>query len=514
MPSGSGIVVAADPIEHLPPLAAPDGVNELRIDRAFYAGVLAWAVGFAGIAAVRQYLFLDRRYDLGNFTQAIWATAHGHFLEVTEVGGTQVSRLGIHVDPIIVLLAPLWWVWPNPMLLLVIQAVAFAAGALPLYWLGRKYLSSDKDAGLIAVAYLLAPSVTANALFEFHAVALAVPLLLFSIWFLDEGRFLPFAAAAGGAMLCQEQIGLIVACLGLWYAGRTRRFVPGIAIACAGVMVSAVDFEVILKHFSGGSPYAGRFTALGGSTADVLGNLFTDPLTILSAVQPSDLLGLILLLPVLGVCVRSPLLFVALPQIAILALSDRVPDWNFAAQNVLPIIPFIYAGTVMALSRSERKNSSRRPRILPRHVLGASIVLVVSYWFSPSPFGRPVIPSWSQVMAAHHAVSLIPSDAKVSATNHLGSHLAARRYLYVFPVLRKADWVVIDSRDNYLPDIGHLQRRSDIGVGAHDLYSQPKLMHEELKKLERSPEWRLVYRARTVYAFARRTQPATSPTHH
>ncbi|MFL5963908.1 MAG: DUF2079 domain-containing protein [Gaiellaceae bacterium] len=492
-----------------PSPASPVGetFSNVRIDHIVYATVLAWAMGFAGVAAVRQYLFLDRRYDLGNFTQAVWATAHGHFLEVTEVGGTQVSRLGIHVDPIIVVLAPLWQLWPSPVLLIVVQALGFAAGALPLFWLGRKYLSSEKDAAMIAGAYLLCPSVTSNALVEFHAVALAVPLLLFSIWFLDEGR-LAFAAAAGGAMLCQEQIGLIVACLGLWYVGRTRKFVPGIAIAFMGLLVSALDFDVVLKHFSGGSPYAGRFTAVGASSAGLLDNLFSHPLTILGAVQPTDLVGLILVVPVLGLCLRSPLLFAAFPQVAILVLSDRVADWNFATQNVLPIIPFVYAGTVLALSSSTRRSRGRGPRIPARHVLAASIVIAISFWLS---LGRPDLPSWSRVTAERHAVSLVPADAKVSTTNHLGSHLAARRYLYVFPVLRNADWVVIDSGDNNLPDVGHLQHRSGIGVGVHDLYWQPRLMQRELKKLERSPQWKLVYRRSNVYVFARKAPYRIAP---
>src|SRR5207247_2438240 len=68
-----------------------------------YGAVALWAVAFSSAAAFGQSRFLERRYDLGNFTQALWATAHGHFLQVTEVGGAQVSRLGIHVDPIIVL---------------------------------------------------------------------------------------------------------------------------------------------------------------------------------------------------------------------------------------------------------------------------------------------------------------------------------------------------------------------------------------------------------------------------
>ena len=76
--------------------------------------MLAWGVGFAVLAARRHADFLSHRYDLGNMTQAVWSTAHGRPLEITESAGEQMSRLGSHVDPLLVLFAPLWWIWPSP----------------------------------------------------------------------------------------------------------------------------------------------------------------------------------------------------------------------------------------------------------------------------------------------------------------------------------------------------------------------------------------------------------------
>ena len=57
---------------------------------------------------------------------------HGDVLSVTGLAGHQFSRLGAHFDPIVVAFAPLWWVWPDPSLLLVVQAVAVATGAAPV----------------------------------------------------------------------------------------------------------------------------------------------------------------------------------------------------------------------------------------------------------------------------------------------------------------------------------------------------------------------------------------------
>jgi hypothetical protein len=49
--------------------------------------------------------------------------------------------------------------------------------------------------------------------------------------------------------------------------------------------------------------------------------------------------------------------------------------------------------------------------------------------------------------AAERAVGLIPPDDSVSATNQVGAHLSARRKIFLFPVVRDARWVVVDSDD-------------------------------------------------------------------
>ena len=53
-------------------------------------------------------------------------------------------RLGGHVDPFLVLLAPLWLVWPSPLVLALAQVAVVSLGALPVFWLGRRHLGSER----------------------------------------------------------------------------------------------------------------------------------------------------------------------------------------------------------------------------------------------------------------------------------------------------------------------------------------------------------------------------------
>ncbi len=75
--------------------------------------------------------------------QAVWSTAHGDVLSVTDSRGSR-SPGSARTSTRSSRFAPLWWVWPDPELLLVVQAVAIALGALPVFLLARKHLGSER----------------------------------------------------------------------------------------------------------------------------------------------------------------------------------------------------------------------------------------------------------------------------------------------------------------------------------------------------------------------------------
>ena len=72
--------------------------------------------------------------------------------------------------------------------------------------------------------YLLCPWIAWETLADFHPVALAIPLFLFAIWFLDGARYVAFAVAAGLALACGELMGLPLLGVALWHGVSTRRW--------------------------------------------------------------------------------------------------------------------------------------------------------------------------------------------------------------------------------------------------------------------------------------------------
>ena len=94
----------------------------------------------AGLAVLYVVLFTTQawdlhagmrthRSDLGQIDQSIWNSSRGRFLAQTD-NGYEATRLTDHVEPILVLISPIYWLWDDVRALLLLQVVAVAIGRL------------------------------------------------------------------------------------------------------------------------------------------------------------------------------------------------------------------------------------------------------------------------------------------------------------------------------------------------------------------------------------------------
>ena len=456
----------------------------------------AYAAGFGSLSVLRHRAFNTGRYDLGNMVQTVWNTAHGHFLQMTSGDGRQISRLAAHFDPILSAFAPLWWIWPSPEMLLVVQAVLVSLGALPVFWLANTHLRSERAALGFALVYLLYPATQWLTLNEFHPVALATPFLLFAFWYLDEDRLVPFAIFAVLAMTTKEEIGFVVAGIGIWYAIR-RRTRTGTIIAVAGLLVSTLAIAVVIPHYNAGadSAFYGRYDAIGGSAGGIAKTAVIHPWRILEqAFQGRDVHYLFhLLLPLGFLFLLSPVVLIAaLPELALNVLSATSTQtsihFHYTAGTIAPLV----AATVLGAALLARRFPAGRVAAL------AVLVALLASWkiggiplWGAVPGGEDYQRNDWRVTAHDHiaaqAVSLVPKQAVVTSTNVLGAHLSDRRRVLSLPKLADATWAVADETRSSYAD-----------------RSAPLPAAAALVRLRQSPDWRLVFSRDGVLVFHKR----------
>ena len=95
--------------------------------------ILTFAVTFSYISIQQHRTYNTNALDIGNVDQALWNTAQGCFLCFSLMTPVE-SRLALHVEPILLLFVPFYWLnLGSPELLLIAQATIVALGAWPLY---------------------------------------------------------------------------------------------------------------------------------------------------------------------------------------------------------------------------------------------------------------------------------------------------------------------------------------------------------------------------------------------
>jgi len=436
---------------------------------------LAFAIFFGALAVQQHRAYLTNGLDIGNVDQTLWNTAHGHFMQFTLMAPVQ-NRLALHVEPILLLFVPFYWLGVGgPVLLLVAQAGVVALGAWPLYQLSRLQLGQTSPAGkrldwallAIPLAYLLLPTLESAALFDFHAVTLAPVFLLAAFLALEQRQNRRFWLWALLAMACKEDMPLVVAMLGLYAGLAQRRWRLAALIVVAAAIWFGAAVAVIQPLFAaGGNIQLNRYGWLGHSPPEMLQTLLTRPDVLLAHMQqvdlPNYLLGLFF--PTAFVALFSPLtLLPLLPPLAVNLLSDnpftwRLEDFHYGA----PLAPFLFISVVLGIRtlRNWLVRLTARPAWAEHFTVTLLALLlafagVYHFYRGYSPLARPF--NWPPVTPHHRqldaVLAAIPPDAPVFAQSNLAPHLSQRPVIYTdfgyftnpaFPAAAPAQHIVLD----------------------------------------------------------------------
>jgi len=435
---------------------------------ALWLMVLAYASYFS-ILSIRQHdAFITHRDDLGRFDQPIWNTLHGRPFVRTE-DGQQVSRFADHVEPILAPLSLVYLLWDDVRALLVVQAVAVALGAFPVFWLARDELRSagyslplSEVSGLVlACAYLLFPALQAANLTEFHAAPLMVAPMLMALYSARKNRYGAMWVWALLVMATKEEMALLTFMLALWLVIFGREWRHGLALAAVSLVWWGVaTFVIIPRHViqtygTEGAFYFQRYGELGDSPPELARSLVTRPGLVWQIVtEPARLqylLGLLLSAGLVLPLLAPEVLLLSLPILLANLLSAYDAMYSGAFHYSAAVVPFVIAAAAVGLGRIGRWTRNWKNRRLI--ILGAALVfltgsMVYHFFNGYTPVAKLFY--WPDVTEHHRLLERrfapqIPDGAVLSTTAPLFPHLDHRERIYQYPVIEDADWVLLDA---------------------------------------------------------------------
>jgi uncharacterized membrane protein len=394
---------------------------------------VAAASAYSAISLFRHDRF-GSTIDLATQTQTVWGYSHFEIVRNTVIGIPNL--MGDHFHPILMLLAPLFWVWNSAGVLLIAQGVLLAIAGIPIYLWGAQRLGAA--AGLaFQGAYYLYWGILAGVLFDFHHVAVAVPAIAGALYATVTRRNWLLAVTAVAAMLTREDVTLTLIALGFYIVVVQRRFVLGAAL----MVLNAGWFVLLLGTVMpalAGVPYRHwTYTALGDSPTHAVLNILRNPFKAVELMFVPlaktriwiGSLGSWLFLPLL-----SPLALVALPSFLERFWNDGPDFWTFHMQYSLLSAPILAFAAIDGLARLVSLRHEPAGSMLGVRVAFAVVAATAVLSVAVNPLAELGKYVSSQTAAdIQSCLDVIPPTASVAATQNLLPHLATRTRVYTIP---------------------------------------------------------------------------------
>ncbi len=432
------------------PVVEPDRVNRPRASH----GPLAWPASIvakvrtmtmwqwvlvACIAGYTSYftsVTLDvhhglgtSAYDFGLYDQGVWLMSRFDAPFVTLMGR---NLMGDHASFILVLLVPIYWLFPSAGALLFTQSLAIALGAVPVYLLGRKLLGVDGYAVVLAVCYLLHPAVGWANRENFHPDSYLAPLLGMAIYAAMERRWRMYAVFFLLSLMVKEDVSLVLVPLGVWVAVKRDRRI-GLLSILGSLSFMAIAMLAVMRSLIGVPTRNGWRVPFGGP-GGFLKTVFTDPVAVVKHYWSDSRPWYFwqMTVPFAWAFARAP--GIALISVVVLATNMLSTFWyqyQIEYHYALVAVPALAMGTVWAVSKLVER----------RRGVVVAVVLCTSLWTSwawgAMPFSRELPYTWAPdhpvAVDAREIIEGIPEDAVVSAQYSMTAHLARRHEIYMFP---------------------------------------------------------------------------------
>jgi uncharacterized membrane protein len=426
------------------------------------------ATSFGAYFAISLFKLLQlapSSYDLGIYTEFVKRLSQFH-APIDDVLGTGFNLEGNHFQIAVGVIAPFFRLFPTPATLLFFQALFTALAVFPVataaFW-----LTGRGTGRLIAFAFAFSWGLQQMIDFDFHEIALAVPLLAFSVSALVRRRPGTAIAWALPLVFVEESQGFTVAAIGGLLmvsaafpavlrtsaapSGGTRDEASGRVALWGGLFLltwglfwSTFAITVIIPHFNPLHQY--YFWKDGGAVGGGKPFSATALLAQAGGGWPTKAETLVLLLlPTAFTALGSPVALLAVPSLALRFISQNTAYWGTSWHYDATVMPILFIAAAAAIGRWRRsqalawpsKASSGRARDLihsvqvaaVRHGGAAMAAVAVALCFQ-----FPLNGLWQastyrlspHVAAANAAMAVVPDGATVQTTLDLLAPLAAR----------------------------------------------------------------------------------------
>lgn len=405
---------------------------------------LALVFIFSYIGIMRHFAFSSGGIDMGVTDQALWNTVKGRALFSSLDGN--INHLGAHFEPVLFLIAPLYFVWPSIMILILLQALALGLAVFPLYLIARQRINNRFLVFAFIGAYFLSRPLRGVGLLDFHTDAFLIALSFTSYYLLITRRNLWAVISMLLMLCCKESAAVLVFAYGIFTITYLKRYSLGAFLLALAISWWLVATELVIPHFANTTAYPYlKWLPFGATYADNLSAVAKNPMLLFNLLFSQEKMGFYskLFLPLGLLSFLSPghyVLFL-LPLAAQVAGSlnhgGMITLTSHYPSHTLPFIfiSAIYgAGRLVDFVKNKFPAEGREKRV---SLCLAGVILLFSLLFFGKSDGHKLskfIRSAGELRSSkiRGVLKSIPESASVSAVHRIVPHLAHRQYIYIW----------------------------------------------------------------------------------
>jgi uncharacterized membrane protein len=341
-------------------LSTAASIRAVRPAFALWLGAALFVAAAFGVSWWRWYSYQYHTFDLAFYVQGLWLALRGQF----QVSLLEVPLLGNHAEPIVFLLLPLFALWPHPMLLVLVQALALATMPFTGARILRRLMGEAElrwSTCAFALTALLAPAAGYMAIHEFHPEALCAPILLLLIEARLAGRLGRFWLWFVLGVACKENIALLLAtwCVVFAWTDRRRGWAWQWRWNVAPLLTTLTWLAMYALWLSpwlngGRVDYANLYSHLGKSPAEIILHPQPALAALWEGATGGNLVWAMLATWALLPLLRLRWLLIPAPLLLQHLLSSRSSEWQIYYHYAAPLLPFCWMAAAEVVASRPR----------------------------------------------------------------------------------------------------------------------------------------------------------------
>lgn len=384
-----------------------------------------------GSLGLRQYwLFHQQAFDLGIFTQGTWLLSRFEAPFFVTIRG--LPLFADHSSYILILLAPVAWIFPTAPTLIVVNVVALASTAPLAYVVAKRAGAGNLLASITGIAVLFHPAVQWNVRDSFHPEVLVIPLVVGAVALLQRDRDGWAIALVALSLTAKEDVGLLIVPLGLvvaWVMGKRR---TGLIISAGGSAAFLLNFLVLLPAWSpsGELLYSYRYATLGEGPIGILIGLATKPDVWWDTFSdPTRLEYIAVMWLAIPLAILAPRwLLVGVPTLFANVFTSHGYQYDVKYHYTAYLIAVVVIAAAFGAGKVESWGRPQATKVAAGLMVASGLLA----WALAGPIAGWAAADQKQEQI-RSVLAQLPDDASVSAWGTLIPPLADREVVYQFP---------------------------------------------------------------------------------